>query len=176
KLTSVLPSEPTSPIGPGMSAWCQTRKFPIFATLLPSTCESRRGAAITSLQLRADTTAEPDPERTFAHPPTELCLRYGRPLACQRDQTTSNQLDLLCKRAVPGRFGVVSTNEGVFMANPTPTNAADDADPERAAPDITNADLPQPGPGLAAPRHTARRRRAATPTARPFARGPDLRG
>jgi hypothetical protein len=138
KLTSVLPSEPTSPIGPGMSAWCQTRKFPIFATLLPSTCESRRGAAITSLQLRADTTAEPDPERTFAHPPTELCLRYGRPLACQRDKTASNQLDLLCKRAVPGRFGVVSTNEGVFMANPTPTNAADDADPERAAPDITN--------------------------------------
>ena len=57
-----------------------------------------------------------DPERTFAHPLTGLCLRYGRPSACQRDKTTSNQLDLLCKRAVPGRFGVVSTNEGVFMA------------------------------------------------------------
>jgi hypothetical protein len=35
-----------------------------------------------------------------------------------------------------GRFGVVSTNEGVFMACSTPTNAADDADPERAAPNI----------------------------------------
>ena len=57
-----------------------------------------------------------DPERTFAHPLTGLCLRYGRPSACQRDKTTSNQLDLLCKPAVPGRFGVVSTNEGVFMA------------------------------------------------------------
>ena len=54
--------------------------------------------------------------------PDGLCLRYGRPLACQRDKTTSNQLDLLCKRALPGRFGVVSTNEGIFMANPT-TNA-----------------------------------------------------
>jgi hypothetical protein len=32
----------------------------------------------------------------------------------------------------------------------------------------------QPGPGLAAPRHPARRRGAAAPTACPFARGPDL--
>jgi CubicO group peptidase (beta-lactamase class C family) len=40
---------------------------------------------------------------------------------------------LFCKRAVPEQFGVVSTNEGVFMANPALAN-----DPERAAPDITN--------------------------------------
>jgi hypothetical protein len=60
-------------------------------------------------QLRAATSVF---DRTFAHPLTGRCLRYGRPLACQRDKTTSNQLDLLCKRAVPGRFGVVSTNEG----------------------------------------------------------------
>ena len=56
------------------------------------------------------------PLRTFSN--AWRCYRpgYGRPSACQRDKTTSNQLDLLCKRAVPGRFGVVSTNEGVFMA------------------------------------------------------------
>src|SRR6476620_4353813 len=71
---------------------------------MPPTC--RRHAKIDAI----------DPDRTLAHPLTGLCLRYGRPSACQRDKTTSNQLDLLCKRAVPGRFGVVSTNEGVFMA------------------------------------------------------------
>ncbi|MEH2592438.1 Crp/Fnr family transcriptional regulator [Bradyrhizobium sp. AZCC 1721] len=44
----------------------QTRKFPIFATLLPCTCESRLGAGVTSLQLRADATAKRTRERAIA--------------------------------------------------------------------------------------------------------------
>jgi hypothetical protein len=51
----------------------------------------------------------------------------------------TSQLDLFCKRAIPGRSGVVSTKRGVLMTCQTPTNAAGDADPERAAPNIMDA-------------------------------------
>src|SRR5258705_13030778 len=83
---------------------------------LGSTCPAKerfgRGAPESGRVMLTLSFVVRDPERTFAHPLTGLCLPYGRPSACQRDKTTSNQLDLLCKRAVPGRFGVVSTNEG----------------------------------------------------------------
>src|SRR5258707_10876601 len=101
-----------------------------------------------------------DPERTFAHPLTGLCLRYGRPSACQRDETTASQLNLLCKPRRSERSGVVSSNgggiHGLSHTDESCSHRADrrahrcrvrkcwrgagvkrgDADPERAAPNI----------------------------------------
>jgi hypothetical protein len=70
--------------------------------------------------------------------------------------------------------------KGVFMANHTPTNATDDADPERAAPNIWNTTPESQAPTFRNqnqvwPVRVIRRGDAVRPLHRtPFARGPDL--
>ena len=84
--------------------------------------------------MSTNSTSEFDPLRTFVNVcQCHVLDRVGRKHA---SGTGPWQANLICfaNAPFPGDLASSQRSEGVLMTCPTPTNAADDADPERAAP------------------------------------------